>query len=74
MLNIFRHNIYASLTMPIDANTRQYEALMAAYTKDIAAFQSGNKSAGTRARKSLMEMAKLAKVLRGEITEQKNKA
>lgn len=60
--------------MPIGSNNQQYEALFSAYQKDIAAFLGGNKAAGTRARKSLMEMAKLAKVLRGEITEQKNKA
>ncbi len=35
-------------------------------------FAGGNNAAGTRARKALQEVAKLLKVRRGEITEEKN--
>lgn len=35
-------------------------------------FASGNKAAGTRARKSLSEIAKLCKLLRQEIQDAKN--
>jgi hypothetical protein len=35
-------------------------------------FTAGNNAAGTRARKALQEVAKLVKVRRGEITEEKN--
>ena len=34
--------------------------------------EKGNKAAGTRARKALMEISKLCKVRRGEIQEEKN--
>jgi hypothetical protein len=33
--------------------------------------EKGNKAAGTRARKALLEIAKLAKIRRAEITEEK---
>jgi len=39
---------------------------------DEAKFADGNKAAGTRARKALMEMTKLAKLRRKEITDIKN--
>jgi hypothetical protein len=35
-------------------------------------FTAGNNAAGTRARKALQDVAKLVKVRRGEITEEKN--
>ena len=35
-------------------------------------FAAGNGAAGTRARKALLEIAKLAKARRAEITEEKN--
>lgn len=35
-------------------------------------FTAGNGAAGTRARKALLEIAKLAKTRRAEITEKKN--
>lgn len=35
-------------------------------------FTAGNGAAGTRARKALLEIAKLAKARRSEITEEKN--
>lgn len=45
---------------------------MAALEVDDAKFVAGNSSAGTRARKALGDLAKLAKVRRAEITEDKN--
>lgn len=39
---------------------------------DMEKFEGGNKAAGTRARKSLSEIAKLCKVLRQEIQAAKN--
>lgn len=46
----------------------QFEAFLAENEKHVA----GNGAAGTRARKALGEMAKLAKTRRGEIQEEKN--
>lgn len=46
----------------------QFEAFM----KENDKFVSGNNAAGTRARKALQEMAKLVKVRRTEITDEKN--
>ena len=47
---------------------QHYQALQT----DMEKFEAGNKAAGTRARKSLSEMAKLCKVLRQEIQAAKN--
>ena len=47
------------------------EAMAALETED-AKFTAGNASAGTRARKALGDIAKLAKLRRAEITEEKN--
>lgn len=53
------------------------EQLMAAYEAYVAEnekfVEKGNKAAGTRARKALMEMIKAAKVRRVEIQEAKAK-
>lgn len=46
--------------------------LMDVYVSENEKFQAGNKSAGTRARKALAEMAKLAKERRAEIQQAKN--
>lgn len=48
----------------------QVETLKAEYAKFT---EKNNKSAGTRARNVLSEMAKICKTLRAEIQEQKNK-
>ena len=40
-------------------------------TEDAKFTEKGNKAAGTRARKALLELNKLAKVRRGEISEAK---
>jgi hypothetical protein len=39
---------------------------------DDEKFVSGNTSAGTRARKALLEFSKLAKIRRAEISEERN--
>jgi hypothetical protein len=41
------------------------------FLKENDKFTSGNSAAGTRARKSLAELAKLVKTRRNEITEEK---
>ena len=46
--------------------------LFETYQTENAKFQTGNKSAGTRARKALSEIGKLCKVIRQEIQEKKN--
>lgn len=48
----------------------QVEILKTEYNK----FTQGNKSAGTRARKTLMEIKKLAQELRVEIQKKKNES
>jgi hypothetical protein len=45
---------------------------MEAFLSENEKFTSGNAAAGTRARKALQEMTKLAKARRAEITEEKN--
>lgn len=45
---------------------------MAALELEDGKFVAGNASAGTRARKALGDLAKLAKVRRAEITDEKN--
>lgn len=45
---------------------------VATLTAEYEKFESGNKAAGTRARKSLSEIAKLCKLLRQEIQASKN--
>jgi hypothetical protein len=43
-----------------------------AFTEEHDKFVAGNASAGTRARKALAEMGKIAKVIRNEVTAEKN--
>jgi hypothetical protein len=48
-------------------------ALVEQFKEDYEKFLStGNKAAGTRARKALSEISKLCKTVRGEIQQQKN--
>ena len=49
-----------------------FEQHVAALQLEMEKFEAGNKAAGTRARKSLSEIAKLCKLLRHEIQESKN--
>jgi hypothetical protein len=50
----------------------QIKEAMVALEKEDAKFEGGNASAGTRARKALGDLAKLAKARRAEITDTKN--
>lgn len=49
-----------------------FEQHVASLQAEYEKFESGNKAAGTRARKSLSEIAKLCKLLRQEIQASKN--
>jgi len=50
----------------------EIELEFANWQQEDAKFRAGNKSAGTRARKALMELTKAAKTRRKEITDIKN--
>lgn len=47
-------------------------SLYETYVKENEKFEIGNKAAGTRARKALSEISKLAKIRRQEIQDVKN--
>tara|TARA_R100000084_G_C4547884_1_gene98702 strand:+ start:372 stop:545 length:174 start_codon:yes stop_codon:yes gene_type:complete len=47
-------------------------SLIETYVTENEKFEGGNKSAGTRARKALSEVTKLARVRRQEIQDKKN--
>jgi len=47
-------------------------SLFETYVEESEKFEKGNKAAGTRARKALSEIAKLCKVRRAEIQNEKN--
>ena len=47
-------------------------SLMETYTAENQKFEGGNKTAGTRTRKALSELTKLAKTRRAEIQDKKN--
>lgn len=52
----------------VDQLKEQFEAALKEHEK----FVKGNSAAGTRARKALGEVSKLCKVIRNEVTEEKN--
>ncbi|MDR2592550.1 MAG: hypothetical protein LBC59_07070 [Chitinispirillales bacterium] len=54
--------------MSLDALLKEVESLKGEYEK----FERGNKAAGTRARKNLQEIKKIAQELRTQIQEAKN--
>jgi hypothetical protein len=56
----------------MSTTVEQLKEQFEAFLKEDAKFESGNASAGTRARKALGELAKLAKARRAEITDIKN--
>lgn len=56
----------------MSTTVEQLKEQFEAFLKEDAKFESGNASAGTRARKALGELAKLAKARRAEITDEKN--
>jgi len=56
----------------MSVTTAQIELLYAEWkAEDTKFMEKGNKAAGTRARKALLEIAKLAKARRAEISEAK---
>jgi len=52
--------------------TEQLQEQFAAFLAEDAKFTGGNAAAGTRARKALGELTKLAKTRRNEVTAEKN--
>ena len=56
----------------MSATTEQITAVFNTFIEEDTKFtEKGNKAAGTRARKALLELGKLTKVRRSEITEEK---
>ena len=56
----------------MSTTTNQITEAFNAFIEEDAKFtEKGNKAAGTRARKALLELSKLAKARRGEISEEK---
>lgn len=53
-------------------NIEQLKSLVATAELEATKFEKGNKTAGTRLRKAAMEIAKLCKVIRTEVSEKKN--
>lgn len=54
------------------STTETIKAAMQTFLDENEKFEEGNGAAGTRARKALQELTKLAKARRAEITEIKN--
>lgn len=54
------------------SNVDQFKSVMEEFFKEYEKFAKGNSTAGTRARKALGELSKLCKVVRNEITTEKN--
>ena len=52
-------------------SAKELELQFQTFNENFSKFSEGNKAAGTRARKALSEMTKLAKVRRKEIQEAK---
>jgi hypothetical protein len=55
-----------------DTTSKELELQVQTYSENYTKFTEGNKAAGTRARKALAEISKLAKTIRKEIQEAKN--
>ena len=55
-----------------DTSSKELEIQVQTYSENYAKFTEGNKAAGTRARKALAEIGKLAKTIRKEIQGAKN--
>lgn len=58
----------------MSAAAQKIKALVEEFVMEDEKFESGNKSAGTRARKALMEIKKACDARRKEIQEEKNAA
>jgi hypothetical protein len=59
--------------MTLDNDHTKFLAAVESYKVDYASFQGGTKAAASRARKQLSELTKLAKTIRAEISDKKNK-
>ena len=57
--------------MPMESEKKQMDELYAQFQKEYTDFAGGKKVAASRARKALMEMSKLSKVLRASIQDTK---
>jgi len=64
------HHLQLNKVINMDTN-EQIIAIVEQYKLENEKFSTGNKSAGIRTRKALMELIKLAKTRRGEIQEEK---
>ena len=53
-------------------STNTLEGLFETFLTENGKFEKGNKSAGTRARKALMEISRFCKTRRSEIQDSKN--
>lgn len=53
-------------------NIEQLESLVATAKVEATKFEKGNKTAGTRLRKAALQITKLCKVIRTEVSEKKN--
>jgi hypothetical protein len=62
------------MTSPTPSVADRLKAEFTTWQNEEAKFATGNKSAGTRARKALSEIMKLAKERRAEISDEKNAA
>jgi hypothetical protein len=56
----------------MNTNSNQIQELTNTYVQEAEKFWGGNNAAGSRARKSLMELVKVAKAERKAIQEEKN--
>lgn len=56
----------------MDSTQKLLSQAVAEWANEDAKFEAGNAAAGTRARKALAEVMKLAKQRRGEIQDKKN--
>ncbi len=56
-----------------ESTIQKIKTLVESLSTDVEKSQSGNKAAGTRARKTSQEVRELLKTLRGEILEERKK-
>ena len=62
----------AKLVLIDSSSAQAIMEAVAEFEKENSKFVAGNASAGTRARKALGDLGKLAKLRRAEVTEEKN--
>lgn len=72
VFNLVIYNVYCKKEPKMDNTVNQLKKEFETFLAEDAKFASGNGAAGTRARKSLQEIAKLVKARRNEITIEKN--